>query len=83
MLSPNKSKDIIIKNLDCEWVDVKGDDGTHFEALVVSRLFDKISTIKQHQLVYEALGNMMEQEIHALSIKTMTPNSWEEKNKKE
>jgi acid stress-induced BolA-like protein IbaG/YrbA len=37
--------------------------------------------IKQHQIVYQALGDMMKQEIHALSIKTITPEQWEEFNK--
>ena len=81
MLSPNTIKDIIMNNLDCDLVDVKGDDGTHFEALIVSKQFQNISTIKQHQLVYRALGNMMQNEIHALSIKTMTPSSWEQLKK--
>ena len=76
MLSPDTIKDIINQNLDCEFIDVKGDDGTHFEALIVSKLFEDLSIIKQHQLVYDALGKMMQSEIHALSIKTMTPFNW-------
>lgn len=76
MLSPDTIKDIINQNLNCEFIDVKGDDGTHFEALIVSKLFEDLSIIKQHQLVYDALGKMMQHEIHALSIKTMTPFNW-------
>ena len=64
------------KNLDCVFIQVKGDDGTHFEAIIVSSLFIDKSMIKQHQIVYEALGDMMKQEIHALSIKTLTPDQW-------
>ena len=55
---------------------VKGDDGTHFEAIIVSTLFEDKSIIKQHQMVYQALGDMMRQEIHALSMKTLTPEQW-------
>ena len=66
----------IVKNLDCEFIQVKGDDGTHFEAIIVSSLFKDESIIKQHQIVYAALGDMMKQEIHALSIKTFTPEQW-------
>ena len=76
MLLPDKIKDIIAKNLDCDFIQVKGDDGTHFEAIIVSPLFIDKSMIKQHQIVYEALEGMMKQEIHALSIKTLTPEQW-------
>ena len=72
MLLPSQIEDIIVKNLDCEFIQVKGDDGTHFEAIIVSSLFKDESIIKQHQIVYAALGDMMKQEIHALSIKTFT-----------
>ena len=73
MLLASQIKDVIIKNLNCDFVEVKGDDGTHFEAIIVSGLFEDKSIIKQHQMVYKALGDMMRQEIHALSMKTFTP----------
>ncbi|MDC6484744.1 BolA/IbaG family iron-sulfur metabolism protein [Methylophilaceae bacterium] len=76
MLLPSQIESIIAKNLDCVFIQVKGDDGTHFEAIIVSSLFIDKSMIKQHQIVYEALGDMMKQEIHALSIKTLTPDQW-------
>ncbi len=66
----------IAEGLKCEHVDVYGPDGVHFEALVVSSLFDGLSRIKQHQLVYRALGQRMESEIHALALKTMTPSEF-------
>ena len=76
MLLPSQIESIIAKNLDCVFIQVKGDDGTHFEAIIVSSLFIDKSMIKQHQIVYEALGGMMKKEIHALSIKTFTPDQW-------
>ena len=76
MLLPSQIENIIAKNLDCDFIQVKGDDGTHFEAIIVSSLFIDKSMIKQHQIVYEALEGMMKQEIHALSIKTLTPEQW-------
>ena len=79
MLLPSQIESIIAKNLDCVFIQVKGDDGTHFEAIIVSSLFIDKSMIKQHQIVYEALGDMMKQEIHALSIKTLTPDQWKNK----
>ena len=76
MLLPSQIEDIIVANLDCDFIEVKGDDGTHFEAIIVSHLFQNQSIIKRHQMVYKALGDMMKQEIHALSIKTLTPKEW-------
>jgi len=76
MLQATDIEKIITKNLDCDYVEVRGDDGTHFEAVIVSKLFKDLSKIKQHQLVYKALGDMMKQEIHALSMKTLDPEEW-------
>ena len=56
---------------------VRGDDGIHFEAVVVSDAFAGKSLLQQHRLVYAALGGRMErEEIHALSLKTHTPDVW-------
>ena len=57
------------------------------EHIIVKKTIDKLdlssfkdkSIIKQHQLVYEALGDMMKKEIHALSIKTFIPEQWNSK----
>jgi acid stress-induced BolA-like protein IbaG/YrbA len=57
-------------------VKVSGDDGVHFEARVVSPAFAGKSLIEQHQLVYAALGDLMKETIHALSLKTFTPEVW-------
>jgi acid stress-induced BolA-like protein IbaG/YrbA len=55
-------------------VRVKGDDGQHFEALIVSADFAGKSLVQQHQLVYRALGqNMRDAVIHALALRTLTP----------
>ena len=55
-------------------VQVVGDDGQHFEAVVISAEFAGKSLVQQHQLVYRALGvNMRDAVIHALSLKTLTP----------
>ena len=52
-------------------------DGTHFEAVVVSEEFEGKSRIQRHQRVYQTLGNRMREEIHALSMKTHTPQEWQ------
>lgn len=54
-------------------VQVFGDDGAHFEAVIVSPAFDGLSLVARHQQVYRALGDRMKSEIHALSFKTLTP----------
>jgi acid stress-induced BolA-like protein IbaG/YrbA len=51
-------------------VEVMGDDGVHFEAIVVSPTFQGKTKLVQHRMVYDALGDKMKAEIHALSIKT-------------
>jgi acid stress-induced BolA-like protein IbaG/YrbA len=61
--------------LACERVQVVG-DGQHFQALVVSNAFAGKSRIQRHQLVYAALGERMREEIHALSMKTLTPEEF-------
>ena len=76
MVTPESIKQSIVAGLACEHVEVAG-DGTHWEALVVSPAFDGLSRIKQHQLVYAAMGDRMREEVHALSMQTLTPAQWE------
>jgi stress-induced morphogen len=52
-------------------------DGQHFRAEVVAAEFEGLSLVKQHQLVYGALGDHMKSDIHALALKTYTPTRWE------
>ena len=78
MLSAQQLESYITQHLACEYIKVSGDDGTHFEAVIVSAAFDGKSMVQQHQLVYAALGDRMRAEIHALSMKTLTPQKWQE-----
>jgi acid stress-induced BolA-like protein IbaG/YrbA len=65
-----------IKNgLDCTHLEVEG-DGQHFTAVIVSPAFAGKSRIQRHQVVYGALGDRMREEIHALSMKTLTPEEY-------
>jgi acid stress-induced BolA-like protein IbaG/YrbA len=66
----------IAAGLACEHLEVIG-DGQHFQALVVSRAFAGQSRVQRHQLVYRALGERMREEIHALSMRTLTPEEWQ------
>ena len=82
MLSASQLESYITQHLDCDYIKVMGDDGTHFEATIVSQAFVGKSMIAQHQMVYAALGDRMKAEIHALSMKTYTPEKWAELNTK-
>ena len=62
--------------IECSHVDIRGDDGVHFEALIVSPVFAGQSRVRRHQMVYAALGDRMREEIHALSMKTLSPEEW-------
>jgi len=65
-----------IKNgLECTHLEVEG-DGQHFTAVIVSPAFAGKSRIQRHQIVYAALGDRMREEIHALSMKTLTPDEF-------
>ena len=55
-------------------VQVQGDDGVHFEARVVSDAFAGKLPLARHRMVYATLGERMGGEIHALSIKALTPD---------
>ena len=72
MVTPEQVQRYIEKGLQCSEVRVVG-DGEHFEARVVSETFRGKSRVQRHQLVYAALGERMRGEIHALSMRTLTP----------
>ena len=59
-------------DLACEHLEVEG-DGRHFFATIVSAEFEGTSRVARHQRVYRALGDRMREQIHALSMKTLTP----------
>ena len=66
----------IAQGLACEHLQVEG-DGRHFFATIVSAEFDGLSRVRRHQRVYAALGDRMREQIHALSMKTLTPAEFE------
>jgi len=75
MVTTQSIQTSIESGLACERVEVVG-DGQHFQALVVSAAFAGKSRIQRHQLVYAALGERMREEVHALSMKTLTPEEF-------
>ena len=70
--TPDQVREFIAAGLPCEQLDVEG-DGRHFFATIVSAEFEGLSRVRRHQRVYSALGDRMREQIHALSMKTLTP----------
>ncbi len=77
MMTKETIRDLIASHVDCTTIDVRGDDGAHFEATIVAPAFEGKSRVARHQLVYAALGDRMREAIHALSFKTLTPAEFE------
>ena len=75
MVKPSSIEASIRAGLDCTHLEVRG-DGAHFEAVIVSPAFEGLTRVRRHQLVYSALGDRMREEIHALSMKTFSPEEW-------
>ena len=70
--TPEQVRDFIAAGLPCEHLEVEG-DGRHFFATIVSAAFEGLPRVRRHQRVYAALGDRMREQIHALSMKTLTP----------
>jgi acid stress-induced BolA-like protein IbaG/YrbA len=75
-MDPTEIVSLIEAGLPQAEVRVLSDDNTHFEALVVSDTFDGKRSLARHQLVYQCLGTLMGNEIHAMSIRAYTPEEW-------
>ena len=75
MVTPEAIEGYIREKLDCTHLTVQG-DGAHFEAVIVSASFAGKNRVQRHQLVYGALGQRMREEIHALSMSTLSPDEW-------
>ncbi len=75
--TPQEVRDFIAAGLPCAHLEVEG-DGRHFFATIVSAEFAGLTRIKRHQRVYAALGDRMREQIHALSMKTLTPQEWQQ-----
>jgi len=78
--TPEQIRAYIVAGLPCDHVEVQG-DGAHFEALIVSPAFEGKRPLARHQLVYAALGDKMHAEIHALSMRTLTPAQYQEERR--
>ena len=79
MIENSKIVKAIQASLDGALVEVKNPrkDGLHFNAIVVAKQFAGKSLIEQHQMVMEPLKDLFALQLHALSLKTYTPEEWE------
>lgn len=73
--TPEQVRQYIVDGLACDHVAVEG-DGQHFEAVIVSAAFEGKHLVARHRLVNAALGERMRAEIHALSMRTLTPQEY-------
>ncbi len=70
--TPAQVRAFIAAGIECSHLEVEG-DGRHFFATIVSSAFEGLPRVRRHQRVYAALGDRMREQIHALSMKTLTP----------
>jgi acid stress-induced BolA-like protein IbaG/YrbA len=75
-MNSEEIRQLIEQGLPGAQVQVLGDDGQHFQAIIVSERFEGMNTLAQHRMVYDTLGDRMRAEIHALSMRTFTPQQW-------
>jgi acid stress-induced BolA-like protein IbaG/YrbA len=72
-MEARRIRDLIQAGIVDAQVEVRGDDGVHFEAVVISQQFNGKLPLARHRMVYATLGDLMGGAIHALSLKTLTP----------
>jgi acid stress-induced BolA-like protein IbaG/YrbA len=75
-MEPAEIEKLIIAGFEDATVRVASDDNHHFEALVIAAEFEGKRPLARHQLVYSCLGSLVGNEIHALSIRALTPDEW-------
>ena len=73
-MNPESIQQLIEQGLPGARAEVRGDDGVHFEATVVSEAFRGKLPLARHRMVYATLGARMGTDIHALALKTLTPD---------
>jgi len=75
VVTPEQIEGYLRAKLECPHLVIEG-DGAHFQAVIVCEAFAGKSRVQRHQIVYGALGDRMREEIHALSMQTLTPPEW-------
>ncbi|MFK8013716.1 MAG: BolA family protein [Marinicellaceae bacterium] len=76
-MQPQSIEELIKNHINCHLAKVESEDLTHFTAIIVSDDFLGQSKIKRHRMVYAALGDHMQSDIHALSFQSYTIEEYE------
>lgn len=75
-------EDKLMQSVALEEVYAITDDGSHFQVIAVGNIFAELSRVKKQQIIYAPLSAFIaDNRIHALSIKTYTPNEWKRERK--
>lgn len=77
-MEPKIIEEKIKAHIDCDYIHVHSDDMRHYAATIVSPAFIGLNQLKRHRQIHQALGSVMGQEIHAMSIQAMTPDEYEQ-----
>ena len=82
-MHPDNIKQLIEAGLKESTALIEGEDGRHYTAVVISPEFSGKNRVQKQQLVYAALGNhIADGTIHAISIKTFTPEEWQQQHQR-
>jgi len=76
-MDPQQIKSMIEQQLEGASASVIG-DGRHYQAVIICDAFDGKTMVEQHRMVFQALGDNMEEAIHALSLRTLTRAQYEQ-----
>ena len=77
-MEPKTIEDKIKAHIECDYIHVHSDDLRHYAATIVSPAFAGLNKLKRHRQVHQALGSVMGNEIHAMSIQAMTPDEYQQ-----
>jgi acid stress-induced BolA-like protein IbaG/YrbA len=77
LMDPKEIADLIERGLEGASARVVTDGQGHYEAVVICPAFDGKRSLPRHQMVYSTLGERVGREIHALAVKTFTPEEWQ------
>ena len=75
-MNPQQIAELIQRGLPGSRATVASEDNVHFEAVVIAEKFAGLRSVQRHKLVYETLGALMGNEIHALALKVYTPEEY-------
>lgn len=76
-MEPKTIEEKIKAHIECEYIHVHSDDLRHYAAIIVSPMFTGLNKIKRQRQVHQALGSIMGNEIHAMTIQAMTPDEYQ------